>query len=121
VRRILFADSEPNIRLLCREELEDEGYEVQVAGSGGEIVRLVDTFKPHLVIMEVLLPDMSGLEAGRMVKGTTKNTRIIFFSHGRPPQDLAAWGGDAYVPKTPDLEPLKKTVRYFCELNSGSH
>ncbi len=121
MRRILFGDSEPHIRLLCREELEEEGYEVQVAGSGGEIVRLAESFKPHLVIMEVLLPDMSGLEAGRMVKGTTKETRIIYFSHGHPPKDLSAWGGDAYVLKTSDLEPLKKTVRYLCELNSSRH
>ena len=102
--RILFVDSEPHIQRLCLEELQEEGYEVQVAGNGRDVVRLVDSFHPDLVILEVLLPDMSGLE-------TSKETRVIFFSHGRPPRDLKAWGADAYVVKSPDLTGLKKTVR----------
>ena len=69
--RVLFADSEPNIRQLCLEELEDEGYEVLVTGRGGEVVRLIDSFKPDVVILEVMLPDMSGLETGRIVKGSS--------------------------------------------------
>ena len=111
--RILFVDSEPHIKRLCVEELEEEGYEVQVAGNGRDVVRLVDSFHPDLVILEVLLPDMSGLETGRMIKGTSKETRVIFFSHGRPPRDLKACGADAYVVKSPDLTGLKKTVRHL--------
>jgi DNA-binding response OmpR family regulator len=111
VSRILVADSEPHIRLLCLEELRDDGHEVQVAGTGGDVVRLVDSFHPDVVILEVLLPDMSGLEAGRIVKGTRRETRIILYSHGQPPRNLDAWGADAYVFKSADLEPLKATVR----------
>ena len=62
--RILFADGEPHIRQLCLEELQDEGYEVKVTGQAAEVVRLVDSFQPDMVIMEVVLPDMSGLETG---------------------------------------------------------
>lgn len=109
--RILFADSEPHIRRLCREELQDEGYEVQVAGKGREVIRLVDTFKPDVVILEVLLPDMSGLETGLMVKGTRRETRIIYYSSCRPPRDLSTWGADEFVAKSPDLDPLKAVVR----------
>ncbi|MEW6387180.1 MAG: response regulator [Thermodesulfobacteriota bacterium] len=111
MRRILFADSEPHIRTLCREELQEEGYEVQVAGNARDVVRMVDSFHPDLVILEVLLPDMSGLETGRIIKGTSKETRVIFFSHGRPPRNLESWGADAYVVKSPDLEGLKRAVR----------
>jgi two-component system, OmpR family, response regulator len=111
MRRILFADGEPHIQRLCLEELQDEGYEVLVAGSGGDVVRLVDTYHPDVVILEVLLPDMSGLETGRMVKGTNKQTRLIFYSHYRPPRDALDWGADAYVLKSPDLASLKETVR----------
>jgi len=111
VGRILVADSEPHIRLLCREELQDDGHEVQVAGTGGDVVRLTDSFHPDVVILEVLLPDMSGVEAGRMVKGTRRETRIIFYSHGLPPRDVTIWGADAYVFKSPDLDRLKEVVR----------
>ncbi len=111
MRRILFVDSEPHIRQLCLEELQDEGYEVLVAGSGGDVVRLVETYNPDIVILEVILPDMSGLETGRMVKGTSKETRLVFYSHYQPPRDPSDWGADAYVRKSPDLDRLKETLR----------
>ncbi len=109
--RVLFVDGEPHIQRLCFEELQEEGYEVQVAGSGGDVVRLVDTFNPDVVILEVLLPDMSGLETGRIIKGTSKKTRVVLFSHFEPPHKLSDWGADAFVLKSPDLERLKETLR----------
>jgi len=109
--RILVADSEPHIQQLCREELQDEGYEVRVAGKGGEVVLLVDSFKPDVVILEMLLPDMSGREIGLMVKGTKKDTRVIFYTNCLPPRDLSTWGGDDFVIKSSDLDALKEVVR----------
>jgi two-component system OmpR family response regulator len=111
MRRVLFIDGEPHIQRLCQEELREEGYEVQVAGSGGDVVRLVDSFNPDVVILEVLLPDVSGLETGRIIKGTSKKTRVVLFSHFKPPHELSEWGADAFVLKSPDLERLKETVR----------
>jgi two-component system OmpR family response regulator len=118
--RIIVVDSEPNIRQLCREELQDEGYEVMVAAAGGDVVRLVDSFKPDVVILEVVLPDISGLEIGLMVKGTKKDTRIIFYSHGRPPRDLATWGADDFVEKSYNLDSLKKVVRRWLPPHGNS-
>ena len=109
--RILFADGEPHIRQLCLEELQDEGYEVQVTGRAAEVVRLVDSFKPDMVIMEVILPDMSGLETGRMIKGTNRRTRVVLYSHVSPPHDLSSWGADDFVIKSPNLDGLKAAVR----------
>jgi DNA-binding response OmpR family regulator len=109
--RILFADGEPHIRQLCQEELQDEGYEVAVTGQAAEVVRLVESFQPDMVILEVLLPDMSGLETGRMIKGTNRKTRIVLYSHVYPPQDLSSWGADDFVVKSPNLDRLKAVVR----------
>jgi DNA-binding response OmpR family regulator len=109
--KILFADSEPHIQRLCLEELRDEGYEVAVAGNGAGVMRLVEAFKPDVVILEVLLPDMSGVETGRIVKGTRKETRVIFYSHCIPPKDFKALGADAFVVKSHDLDRLKEAVR----------
>jgi DNA-binding response OmpR family regulator len=113
--RVLFVDGEPHIQRLCKEELLEEGYEVQVAGSGGDVVNLVDDFSPDVVILEVILPDMSGLETGRIVKGSCKKTQVILFSHFKPPHDLRDWGADAFVLKSPDLAGLKETVRRLLE------
>ncbi|MBM4301275.1 MAG: response regulator [Deltaproteobacteria bacterium] len=109
--RILFVDGEPHIRQLCLEELQDEGHEVQVTGQGGEVVRLVDSFQPDMVILEVLLPDMSGLEAGRMIKGINRQTRVVLYSYGCAPRDLSSWGADDFVVKSPNLDGLKAAVR----------
>jgi two-component system, OmpR family, response regulator len=109
--RILFADGEPHIRQLCLEELRDEGYEVRVTGKAAEVVRLVDSFKPDMVIMEVVLPDMSGLETGRIIKGTNRQTRVVLYSHISPPHDLSLWGADDFVVKSPNLDALKAAVR----------
>ncbi|MEJ5329855.1 MAG: response regulator [Desulfobaccales bacterium] len=109
--RILLMDGEANIRRLCWEELLEEGYEVVTAATGTEGVRLVEAFHPDVVILEARLPDASGLEVGRMVKGTDRRIRLVLFTHCLPPRDLQAVGADAYVPKSWDLEPLKQTVR----------
>ncbi len=109
--RIVFADGEPHIRQLCLEELQDEGYEVAVVGKGREAVRLADSFKPDVVILEVLLPDMSGLETGRMIKGGRRETRVILYSHALPPHDLSTWGADEFVVKSANLDRLKAVVR----------
>ena len=109
--RILFADGEPHIRQLCLEELQDEGYEVQVTGQAADVVRLVDSFKPDMVIMEVIMPDISGLETGLMIKGTNRQTRVILYSHVSPPHDLSSWGADDFVVKSPNLDGLKAAVR----------
>jgi DNA-binding response OmpR family regulator len=109
--RIVFADSEPHIRQLCLEELQDEGYEVRVTGRAADVVRLVETFKPDMVIMETMLPDMSGLETGRLIKGTNRKTRVVLYSHFLPPHDLSSWGADEFVIKSPNLDGLKAAVR----------
>ncbi len=108
--RILLADSEPHIRRLLQEELEDEGYEVMVTGRGAEVAGLVDVYQPDVVVLEILLSDMSGLETGRIVKGTQRKTRVVYHSHCRPPRDLSSWGGDDFVFKSADLDRLKKVV-----------
>jgi DNA-binding response OmpR family regulator len=109
--RILFVDGEPHIRQLCLEELQDEGYEVKVTGQAADVVRLVDSFKPDMVIMEVIMPDISGLETGLMIKGTNRKTRVVLYSHVRPPHDLSSWGADDFVVKSPNLDGLKAAVR----------
>lgn len=69
--RILLADDEPDILEICRIALETVGgFEVEVCDSGSELLRLLPEFRPDLVIIDVLMPDMAGPEVLRAVRLT---------------------------------------------------
>ena len=107
---ILVADSDPNVLLLCHEELQDEGYEVLVASNAREVMGLLDQACPDLVVLEMMLPDLSGLETLNIIKGTCRQTPVIFHSTYGLPQDGKA---DGVVLKTHNLDRLKATVQRF--------
>jgi len=60
--RILLVDDEPDILELLRYNLEKEGYEVQIAESGEEAVTLAGQFVPDLVVLDIMMPGMDGVE-----------------------------------------------------------
>jgi CheY-like chemotaxis protein len=111
--RILVADSDPHIQLLCREELREEGYEVVVASNGREALNLLDTTRPDLVVLEIVLPDMSGIETLRMIKGTCSQTPVIFHSTYGMAEAGADYQCDGVVLKTHNLDSLKRVVQRF--------
>ncbi len=111
--RILVADSDPHIRLLCQDELREEGYEVVVASNGHEALGLMDTECPDLVVLEIMLPDMSGMETLRIIKGTCKKTPVIFHSTYSLPETEMGLQCDGVVLKTHDLDSLKRAVQRF--------
>lgn len=113
MRRILVADSDPHIRLLCQDELREEGYEVVVASNGHEALGIMDMECPDLVVLEIMLPDMSGMETLRIIKGTCKKTPVIFYSTYSLPEAEMGLQCDGLVLKTHDLDSLKRVVQRF--------
>ncbi len=111
--RILVADSDPHILLLCQDELREEGYEVLVASNGHEALGLLEKACPDLVVLEIMLPDMSGIETLRIIKGTCRQTPVIFHSTYGLPETGSVSQCDGVVLKTHDLDSLKKAVRRF--------
>jgi two-component system, response regulator, stage 0 sporulation protein F len=109
--RILVADSDPHIRWLCQDELREEGYEVMVASNANEVLGLVENSCPDLVVLEIMLPDMSGMETLRIIKGTCSNTLVIFHSTYGLPETGADSQCDGVVLKTHDLASLKRKVQ----------
>ncbi len=109
MRRILIADGDPHVLLLCRDELQDEGYEVQVATNAREVLEMLGQACPDLVVIEIMLPDMSGLETVQIIKGTCRRTPVIF--HSTYSLSQASCPVEDIIVKTHDLAQLKKTVR----------
>jgi CheY-like chemotaxis protein len=88
--RLLLADDEPSMRLLCRINLDLAGYEVVEAENGSEALE-----KPHeshfdLVLLDVMMPDLSGHEVAAHLQGDkrTRDLPIVFLSARASPSDL---------------------------------
>ena len=62
-KKILVVEDEEGLRLLYKEELEAEGYEVLTAGNGREAIQQLETGRPDLVILDIVMPVMDGMEA----------------------------------------------------------
>lgn len=109
--KILLADSDLHIQQLCQEELVDEGYEVMLASNGQEAIQLMQSACPDLVVLELMLPDMSGVETMQIIQGTCKGTPVIFHSTYNFSQPLKLFGSCSMVLKSHDLDHLKCAVR----------
>ncbi len=112
MRKILVVDDEENIRLLYKEELEDDGYQVYLASSAEDAMKKVDEEKPDIITLDIKLPGMDGIEFLRILKEEKKNIPVILCSaYGKYKQDFRVWASNAYVVKSADLTELKLTIK----------
>ena len=110
--KILLVEDEESLRLFYEEELKAEGYEVLTAGNGREAIQQLEKGKPDLIILDIVMPVMDGMEAlGRIVGKERKTPIILNTSYSGYRQDFMSWAADAYVTKSDDLTELKNKVR----------
>lgn len=98
---ILVVDDEPNIARLIRMYLDREGFETVTAGSGSEALERIARNKPALVILDIMLPDIDGLEVCREIRRET-NIPIIMLTAREGDEDKIVGlelGADDYVTK----------------------
>jgi DNA-binding response OmpR family regulator len=110
--KILIVEDEENIRLLYKEELEDLGYEVFLASDGEEAIKKYDLQQPDLIILDIQLPGIDGIETMNFIRGKSKDVPIILCTaYGEYKQDMKTWASDAYLIKSADLKELLSTVK----------
>jgi two-component system response regulator (stage 0 sporulation protein F) len=115
-KKVLVVEDEEGLRLLYKEELETEGYEVITAHNGREAIQKLEESRPDLVILDIVMPVMDGMEAlGRIVGKDRKIPIIINTSYPGYRQDFMSWAADAYVTKSTDLGELKDKVKELLE------
>jgi len=85
---ILLVDDEAGIRKVLAISLQDGGYDVHTAENGGEALRLLETIEPPIVLTDIKMPDMDGIELLRNIKARRPETEVIMFT-GHGDMDLA--------------------------------
>ena len=111
-KKILLVEDEESLRLLYEEELKAEGYEMVTAGNGKEALRQLEEIKPDLILLDIVMPVMDGMETLGRIMGKKRNIPIIIHtSYPGYREDFMSWAADAYVAKSSDLRELKDTVR----------
>ncbi len=114
MKKILLVDDEENIRFVYEEEFMDEGYGVISAATGKEALALFSQEKPDLVILDIQMPGMNGIEVLRHMKTVDPKVPVILCSaYPEFKQDLGAWASEEYVVKSSDLSSLKEVVNRY--------
>ncbi|MCA1831087.1 MAG: response regulator transcription factor [Actinobacteria bacterium] len=112
--RVLVVDDEPNITDLVATALRYEGFDVTTAASGREALKAVPTFRPHLVVLDIMLPDLDGFEVQRRISGEGWKTPVLFLTARDATEDKVrglTMGADDYVTKPFSLDELIARVR----------
>ena len=108
---LLVVDDEENIRLLYKEELTEEGYDVILAENGYEAIDLVKENDVDLVVLDIKMPKIDGIETLRLLKEEKRDMPVVLCSaYGEYKQDFSTWASDAYIVKTADLSELKSII-----------
>jgi DNA-binding NarL/FixJ family response regulator len=112
--RIVLADDHEVIRRGIRSLLDGASWEVcGEAANGQEAVEKVAELKPDLVVMDVSMPVMNGIEATRIIRSSSPSTKVVIFSMHDSPQIAAAAseaGASACLTKTSLGDQLKKVI-----------
>ena len=117
-KTILIVEDEPKNMKLLRDLLQKFGYEILEAFDGEEGVKSAGENIPNLILMDIMMPKMDGLEATRIIKADakTKNIPIIaltsYAMKGDRERTIEA-GCDGYIAKPIDIQEVLKTIEHF--------
>ncbi len=119
--RILVADDEPKIRMFIRANLEARGYEVYLAQDGIEAVEIAERVLPDVIVLDVNMPRMDGIEACRRIREWADMPIIILSVREGEKDKVRALdeGADDYVTKPFGVEELLARIRVALRRSAG--
>jgi len=112
--KILVVDDEKSISELITTSLRFVGFDVRTAATGAEALRVAESFKPHALILDVMLPDLDGFEVCRQLRESGQEVGVLFLTAKDSTDDKIkglTLGGDDYVTKPFSLEELVARLR----------
>jgi CheY-like chemotaxis protein len=112
MEKVLCVDDDLSLLRLYYDELSEEGYEVVLAKDGKEAISKFDKEKPYVVVMDIRMPVMDGIEALTAMLGKDRQIPVILnTAYPQYRDNFMTWGAEAYVLKSSDLTELKRKIR----------
>jgi len=112
--KVLVVDDEPNIRELVQVALNFHGFAVTTSATGADALQLTEAYRPDLIVLDVLLPDIDGFEVCRRLRSVANDVPVIFLTARDATADTVTGltiGGDDYIAKPFSVEALIARVR----------
>ncbi|MGB3909055.1 MAG: response regulator transcription factor [Pseudolysinimonas sp.] len=112
--RALVVDDEASLGELLRMALRYEGWEVQTAANGQDAIALARTFSPDVIVLDIMLPDVDGLQVLRRLREAGSEAAVLFLTAKDAVDDRVAGltaGGDDYVTKPFSLDEVVARLR----------
>ena len=119
-RKILVVDDDPEVRMATRDFLASKGHDVTLAEDGVQALKLLATVKPDVVLLDVAMPEMDGMEALRRIVASYPNLPVIMVTANADIEitsKVLQLGAADYVPKPFDLDYLDQAINI--QLSSG--
>ncbi len=122
MKAILIVDDEKNLLKLYEKEFTDEGYRVTTASSGVEALQKIERESFDLVVLDIRMPDLNGVETLKKIMEATSKLPVILNSAYTSYRDnFLTWAAEAYVVKSSDLTELKTKAKEVLEKHSKAH
>lgn len=119
--KILVVDDEPNLRRLYRLVFERDGHLVATAGNAMEAIRSFESDRPDLVVMDLRMPDMDGLDLmARLLHRDPKTAIVLNSAYSCHGDSFLSWAARAYVIKSSDTRELRDTVLRILDIRRPS-
>ena len=118
---VLVVDDDPSLREMLRQQLAERGYEVRLAKNGYEAIQSVRTKRPDVVILDVMMPEISGFDVAAVLKADpqTHGIPIIILSIVQDAERGYRLGVDKYLTKPTDADVLVTEVHRVLSKNRG--
>jgi DNA-binding response OmpR family regulator len=114
MHKIMVIEDERHLLDLYKNELEDEGYAVIAVSTGAEAIDKIKTENPDVIVLDIRLEDMEGLEVLEQIKNYNVDIPVILNSaYSTYKANFSSWIADDYVVKSPDLTELKLTISKY--------
>jgi DNA-binding NtrC family response regulator len=121
--KILVVDDDPEVRMATRDFLSSKGYEVRVAEGGREALRLLDASPADVVLLDVAMPDMDGMETLKRIVATYPAMPVIMVTANADIEitsKVLQLGAADYVPKPFDLDYLDQAISIQLSAGRGT-